>query len=137
MDTLRGHGDWVSGIRFSPSDGRLLASASLDGTVRIWDLRTSKTIHVLDVGTYACDVAFSLDGRTLAVGIFDGTTQLWNVPTGNQLLALKGHQSIVYSVAFSPDGNTLATGSHDRSILLWSLNDKIPFGAKRLATPFR
>jgi len=75
---LHGHADRVSSVAFS-RDGRTLASASGDGTVRLWDVRTRKALGAPLKGHTApvSSVAFSPDGRTLASASADGTIRLW------------------------------------------------------------
>ncbi len=134
LDLLTGHTDWVSSVAFSP-DGRTLASGSADGTVRLWDVATGKTIQTLNAHWYhallklfgipnvaVSSVAFSVDGRTLASGNFDGTVRLWDVATGKTVQTLNAHTRRVSSVAFSSDGRTLASGSYDTTVRLWDVN---------------
>ena len=113
----------VNGIALSP-DGLLLASASGDGIVRLWDPATGSTIRILeghqdDVNA----VAFSRDGRLLASasGQFqkDNTVRLWDPATGATVRTLAGHENSVNTVAFNPDGRLLASGSTDNTIRLW------------------
>lgn len=117
-----GHSDSVRSIAFSP-DGKTLASASSDHTIKLWDVATGielRTLkgHSLDVNS----VAFSPDGKTLASGSLDSTIKLWDVSTGAELLTLKA-PNVVNSVAFSPDGKTLASGdSGSEDIKLWNLS---------------
>lgn len=74
---LKGHTETITSITFS-SDGRILASASGDGTVRLWDVKTGKVLAVLD-GVNASNVAFSPDGTLLATA--GDIVHLWGVPT--------------------------------------------------------
>jgi len=106
---------------FSP-DGKTLATANRDNSLKLWDVVTGNERVSLKghVGAVEC-VAFSPDGKTLAAGSDDGTIKLWDVAKGKELATLKGHTGRVLSLAYSADGRMLASGSADKTIKLWDV----------------
>jgi WD40 repeat protein len=109
-DTLEGHADRVHGVAFSP-DGKLLATACDDGTVKIWKLSTKKAVATLRGHEGAVyQVAFSHDGKWVATaGWGDKTARVWEVAGGREIQRLV-HNDPVHAVAFTPDGKTLIAG---------------------------
>jgi WD40 repeat protein/serine/threonine protein kinase len=108
-------------VAFS-SDGKLLAGAGSDYSIRIWDVATKKERTLLRGHSWdVISLAFSPDGRLLASGGNDNSARLWNVATGAELARLVGHKTGVVQVAFTPDGHTLATSANDKTVRLWSV----------------
>ena len=147
VTTLSGHSDEVNAIKWSPS-GRLLASASDDGTARLWDADAGTCVRTLSGhskevysvrwaprasgGSGGGEEPMAMDGNNtnaiersslLATASFDHTVKLWDSETGTCLRTLASHGAPVYSAAFSPDGKFLATGSFDRRVHVWNVAD--------------
>ena len=112
-------GGWVGGVAFQP-EGKLLATGSSDGLVRLWDGATAAEIDTLRGHTDAVvGVAFSPDGTALASASFDGTARLWHVATRRPWGVLRGHRGLVMCLAFSNDGSLVATGGIDGTVRVW------------------
>ncbi|MFD4625424.1 AAA family ATPase [Streptomyces sp. NPDC058475] len=128
---LLGHTGAVYLTSFSPN-GRILATASYDRTVRVWnvaDPTRPKPLGKPLTGhtSWVSSAVFSPDGHTLASASDDGTIRLWNLsdprhpkPIGTPLT---GHDGTIYLLAFSPDGRTLASAGEDHTVRLWDMDD--------------
>jgi len=103
---------------FSP-DGKTLASASADQSIKLWDIGSSTVIQSLEGhSTSVSAVAFSPDGKMLASASDDGTARLWDPRSGAALATLECHSHAVNDIAFSPDGKMLASASNDMTVML-------------------
>src|SRR6266436_3358942 len=111
--TLRGHSDSVTALVSAPNGG-LLASASEDNTIKLWDPHTGEHLRTLEGhSSYVTSVAFSPDGGLLASASRDNTIKLWDPHTGEHLRTLEGHSSGVTSVAISSGRGPLTSVSSD------------------------
>jgi WD40 repeat protein len=137
LATLQAHGGAVRCLALS-ADGTLLASGSMDETVRLWDAPSGHLLATLrghNGGVYG--VGLSADKRLLAGGADDGTVLLWSLTdaagreglrgtqheaaNGQLLATLRGHHGAVYGVALSDDGRLLASGGADGTVRLWEV----------------
>ncbi|MEU7422193.1 WD40 repeat domain-containing protein [Streptomyces sp. NPDC040750] len=126
---LSGHTGAVYLTSFSP-DGKTLATASYDRTIRLWNVADPDRPEPLGKpltgpASWVSSAVFSPDGHTLAGAGDDGTVRLWDVtdpahpvPLGRPLT---GHTGTIYLVAFSPDGRTLASAGEDHTVRLWNV----------------
>ncbi|MFE9250998.1 AAA family ATPase [Streptomyces sp. NPDC007088] len=128
---LLGHTGAVYLTSFSP-DGQVLATASYDRTVRLWDVSDPNLPHPLGSPltghrSWVSTAVFSPDGTTLASASDDGTIRLWDVRDARHPRALgapvPGHGGAIYLLAFSPDGRTLASADEDHTVGLWNVDE--------------
>jgi WD40 repeat protein len=116
---LFGHTRVVLRLAFNP-DGSRLASGSLDGTVRVWNVRTGQPLFELKHNGPVSGVAWNGDGSRLASA--SGTLRVWDARSGKLQRELKGHQAPVAAVAWSSDSSRLASGSADGTVRIWDAN---------------
>jgi WD40 repeat protein len=116
-----GHSLGVTALAFS-FDQRLLATGSVDNTIKLWDVSTGQELRTLKgpVNKFGA-VAFSRDGKWLAGGGVDGKIHLWDVDSGEDVRDFAGHKLRIMALAFSRDGRLLASGSADSTVKIWEL----------------
>ncbi|XP_014036496.1 notchless protein homolog 1 isoform X2 [Salmo salar] len=116
---LTGHSALVNEVLFSP-DTRLLASASFDKSIKIWDGRTGKYLQSLRGHVAAVyQVAWSADSRLMVSGSSDSTLKVWDIKTGKLHTDLPGHADEVFAVDWSPDGQRVVSGGKDKCLRIW------------------
>lgn len=117
INRMCGHQALINDVKFSP-DGRLLASASFDKSIKVWNGKDGKFLHSLRGHVASVyQISWSADSRLLVSASEDSTIKLWR--SGKLLLDLPGHLDQVYAVDWSPDGQCVATGSKDKTLKLW------------------
>jgi WD40 repeat protein/transcriptional regulator with XRE-family HTH domain len=128
LATFEGPAGGVWSVALS-DDGRLLASGSFDGTLRLWEPSSGQPKAILEGHDGPVwSVRLTPDGRVLASGGEDARVRRWDATSGRLLETLEGHTGAVRSVALSADGRLLASGSWDRTIRLWELPGGRPLG---------
>lgn len=131
--SYRGHQRWlklgaVQAVAWMPITQAQLSlphysiiSASLDGTVQLWDASTGVTLLTYKnhdgQGVYAA--AWSPDGQSIASAGADSSVQVWSAADGRLIYTYRGHQGIIVAVAWSPDGAQVASAGSDSTIQCW------------------
>ena len=111
------HGPAVKHVAFSPVDSSLIASADINGTIRLWDIDNGKNeIKTLGHPISSAAIGFSPDGKMLVSA--KSTLILWDIDTGKKINTLA---TSFKEFAFSPDGNLLATV--DISVKIWDIRN--------------
>ncbi len=117
------HTSSVTSVAVHP-DGLHLATASADGTVKVWDISPQGSREFLTLSGLTGPgpkAIFSPDGTKLATSGSSNTAVIWDAATGRALITLTGHTDAVWDLAFSPDGSRLATSSMDLTARVWDV----------------
>jgi serine/threonine protein kinase/WD40 repeat protein/tetratricopeptide (TPR) repeat protein len=116
LHTTEGFSGWVRALAFS-QDGRLLATGSSDGTVRLWEVPRGREIHVFKPKMPVNGVAITPDRKVLAAS--GKNIQVWEIATGRLVQEVSAHPAGISSLALAPDGQRVVSGGADGKIKLW------------------
>jgi WD40 repeat protein len=138
--------DSITSISISP-DGNLMASASPNGVIKLWNFKTRKVLRSLlghIEGVNLISVTFTPDSKHLVSGGADGTVRIWDLQRGESIRTFRASRDSIRSVSVSPDNRRIASsgGSEDESVVIWDfltgseickLTSKSPFGVDAIA----
>jgi WD40 repeat protein len=124
-------------VAFTP-DGKRMALAGFDGTVRLLDAAGREMLRIFADPSVVAHAVFNHDGTKIASASYDHTVRIWDAtplegdPQAGYCVTLTGHKALVTGVAFSPDGRWLASASWDGTVKLWEANtSRTPEGTPR------
>jgi len=128
LQKLVGHSKEVQHVAFAPS-GQVLATASRDGLIGVWDATSGTLLHMLGSGAstgmgHTGDVngiLFTKDSKALMSVSSDTSCRVWDIADGYLKALLSGHTLPVYCVDYSPSSDRVVTGSKDKTIILWNM----------------
>lgn len=132
LRTLRGAPERAYPLAWAP--GRRLASASIDGTARIWSVEGSdgklggsgRSVVLRGHDDRLRDIEYSPDGEMIATASDDGSARLWDATSGVELAVLRGgRHGKVETVDFSPDGSRLVVPHGDGTVQIWSSGGRL------------
>ncbi len=123
--SFRGHNNWVTSVAFN-TKGTQLVSASVDKTLRVWDLggdtSDRKTASALGHRLEVDAVAVSLDGKWLASAGLDKTVRLWGLSTGKPVFEMSGHVKPISMLTFTTDSKHLVSAGQDNVLKIWDVS---------------
>lgn len=101
-------------------DGSLLGSASLDGTVKIWNVESGALVRTLEAGSDVNWLNWHPKGNVVLAGSADQSAWMWLATSGTVMQVFHGHADSVTCGGFTPDGKQVVTGSDDCTLRIWS-----------------
>ena len=119
--TFIGSDGRVNVVDFLPRDSKVIAGLD-DGTMRIWDVVTSRQTDVFNLGTSIRSLAVNRSQVRMAVSM-EGQMRIWDIQGSAEIKRFVGHQARVSAVAYHPDGQHILSGSFDKTLLLWDASD--------------
>jgi WD40 repeat protein len=120
---LQEHTDAIQGLAISP-DGKMIASASDDGTVKLWDLASDNSLpikEIKDQGGWVRAVTFLSDRQIISAGQ-DKNIKIIDIASGKILKTLTGHTNLVHTLAIAPANDLLVSGSYDNNVNVWQIS---------------
>ncbi|MFN2176046.1 MAG: WD40 repeat domain-containing protein [Anaerolineales bacterium] len=129
VHVLEGHSRGVLSLDFSP-DGGLLASGSIDNTLRLWTVENGSLLRTMYGHPFPIlTLKFTPNGSFIVTGSTDGLGRLWRVSDGKLINTLEGHSGWINSLDVSKDGGWIATCADDYTVRIWRM-----FDAKEIQT---
>lgn len=125
VQTFEGHAHYVMQVAVNPKDSNTFASASLDRTIKVWQLGSSDPNFTLaghEAGVNCVDYYYGGDKPYLISGSDDKTVKIWDYQTKTCVQTLEGHTENISAVLYYPDLPIILTGSEDNSVRAWNMN---------------
>lgn len=142
QQVFEGHTHYVMQIVINPKDNNTFASASLDRTLKVWQLGSSTpnfTLEGHEKGVNCVDYYHGGDKPYLISGADDHTVKIWDYQNKTCVQTLEGHAANVSAVCFHPELPIMLTGSEDGSVRIWHsgtyrLESSLNYGLERVWT---
>lgn len=111
----------VNGVDFLPRDNKVIAGFD-DGSMRIWDMTTSRQTDVFNLEKSIRDLAVNGQQVRMAVAQ-EGEMRIWDIQGSAEIRRFTGHTGQVSAVAYHPEGELILSGSFDTTLILWDTSN--------------